>query len=58
MTLISEAELILLLKKTEVVAKKSFEDLPKLQYLGIAITNRKSIHEEIQSRLHSKNCED
>jgi hypothetical protein len=38
------------------VANKSFENVVKFKYLGMKLTNKNEIHDEIKSRLNSENA--
>jgi hypothetical protein len=38
------------------IGNKSFETVEQFKYLGINLTNKNSIHEEIKSRLKSGNA--
>jgi hypothetical protein len=43
-------------KHTIIVANRSFEAVAKFKYLGIKLTDQNSMHEEIKSRLNSRNA--
>jgi hypothetical protein len=38
------------------IANESFENVAKFNYLGMTLTNHSDIHDEIKSRLNSRNA--